>query len=92
MPPIEFANFSTSDDTGILGSAPGTRHAMTGTAAVEVVLDLKELLGIPLATDTDEDIAVTVVGAAGSPPLADGALSGRFGHVEIIAPRGARAA
>jgi hypothetical protein len=29
-----------------------------------------------------------VVGAAGSDLLADGALLGRFGHVEIIAPLG----
>jgi hypothetical protein len=65
---------------------------MSGTAAVEVVLDLEELLRGPLAADTDEDIVVTVIGAASAQLLADRALSGRFGHVEIIAPRDARSA
>jgi hypothetical protein len=39
---------------------------MSDTAAVEVVLDLEELLGSRFAADTDEDILVGVVGAVGS--------------------------
>lgn len=74
------------------GSVPVPRAAATDTVAVEVILDLEELLGIPLAAGTDEDILLVVVGAAGSDLLADGALLGRFGHVEIIAPSVARAA
>lgn len=71
------------------------RHRSTegwARVRVQVVLDLEELRGIPLAADTDEDIVVTVVGAAGSQLLVAGALSGRFGHVEVIAPLGAHAA
>lgn len=73
-------------ETPALGSVPGR-----SAAVVEVVLDLEELLGCPLASDADEDILVTVVGAAGSDLVTHGALSGRFGHVEIIAPCGASA-
>jgi len=70
------------------GSVHRPRAAATDTVAVEVILDLEELLGIHLAAGTDEDILLVVVGAAGSDLLADGALLGRFGHVEIIAPLG----
>lgn len=89
-PRYSFANVSGSDDSGVLGSVPSPRSVVSGTAPVEVVLDLEELLGMPLAAHTDEDIVVRVVGAAGSELLADRALSCRFGHVESIAPRGAR--
>jgi len=51
---------------GALGSVPSPRCAMSDTAAVEVVLDLEELLGSRFAADTDEDILVGVVGAVGS--------------------------
>ncbi len=80
-----FASPTWTTAVGVLGSVPGRRSAVSGTAAVEVLLDLEELLGSALAAHTDEDVVVTIVGAAGSQLLADGALSGRFGHVEVIA-------
>lgn len=56
---------SSVDDTGVLGSVSRSRSAMSGTTAIEVVLDLEELLGSRFAADTDEDIVVRVVGVLG---------------------------
>lgn len=74
MPPIRVRQRQRAGRHWRRGSVPVPRAAATNTIAVEVIQDLEELLGIPLAAGTDEDILLVVVGAAGSDLLADGAL------------------